>query len=1087
MADLITRTKLLPPRRRSDLFSRPRLLELLSELMNHKLIILVAPAGYGKTHALIDFAHHTDLPICWYALDPLDRDPQRFFAHVIASIAQHFPNFGAATNSALQTFADGQANLDQFITTMVNELYDTVSEDFLLVIDDYHLVAEVEEIGQFCSQFAQQANENCHLLLASRRLLALPDMALMVARGYVAGFDYEDLIFTREELQQLILQNYGQSLSDREAAELVGATEGWITGLLLSTQSKLRNIPERMRRLRAAGVNLYDYLAQQVLDQQPDSIRDFLLRSAMLEEFDGALCSAVFKADWLPPGQSWGDLIDEVLRLNLFAVYVGEEGNWVRYNRLFQTFLQKQLGKERPNEQAEILRRLAVVATAQRDWERAHSCYHRLGDAEAIADLIEVAGLPLLQNGRTLLLAEWLEGLPTKLLQARPRLLSLKGDVLGRQGDVQQALNVLNLAVSALRTEAALTHLSRTLTRRAVIHRLLGDYQASLADCDQALSLLDQNRHLNAEMLPLKAHALLSKGMSFLATGDFLLSIQCFQASLELYQSLQDRPSTAIVSMELALVYMNMGHYTQALGLFEYCLDTQRGLANLSAQAIVLNNLGVLYYLQGKYVEALTRLSEAQDCALRSAYTRVVGAALISLGDLFADLELWETARKAYKQALNLAQRIGERFLLVYVELALARLAGAVGEWRLAFEHLSTASQRVADRKSGYEWALYQLAFGRYYLEQGKAQESIVPLLEAQTSFAAGGQPSEEATTHFYLAAAWHAVGVAEQSLAHGERGLALAFALENRHALLVGLRSVKPLLQTLPLTGEQARQAKQLTSEVETFERQIPLLARQVRERAAATLADLLAETPPRLLIRALGHSEVTLDGKPITNREWQTQISRDIFFCVLAHPNGLTREEVGGLFWPDASPSEVKTRFKNSVYRLRSALSPDVILFDDEIYRFNRLFDYEYDVERFLDTVAVGDAASDPAQRIAAYTTAVQLYQGAYLPEVEGAWVWTERQHLHQIFTNTILTLAELQLEMGDYRTALQSCQRALADDSCLEEAHRLAMRIYAAMGSRAGVARQYAQCEQALHNELDVPPSPQTTELYELLMRA
>src|SRR5690606_36521897 len=162
--------------------------------------------------------------------------------------------------------------------------------------------------------FVQQSDERCHVLLASRRLLALPDMPLLVARSYVVGLDFEDLVFEPQEVQELMLQNYGQTLQDNEVAELVKATEGWITGLVLSAQSQMLNDTERMRRLRAAGVDHYDYLAQQVLTQQPADLRTFLLRTSAFDEFDAALCQAVLGEEWLPAGESWSNLIEHVLR-----------------------------------------------------------------------------------------------------------------------------------------------------------------------------------------------------------------------------------------------------------------------------------------------------------------------------------------------------------------------------------------------------------------------------------------------------------------------------------------------------------------------------------------------------------------------------------------------------------------------------------------------------------------------------------------------------------------------------------------------------------------------------------------------------
>jgi two-component SAPR family response regulator len=145
----------------------------------------------------------------------------------------------------------------------------------------------------------------------------------------------------------------------------------------------------------------------------------------------------------------------------------------------------------------------------------------------------------------------------------------------------------------------------------------------------------------------------------------------------------------------------------------------------------------------------------------------------------------------------------------------------------------------------------------------------------------------------------------------------------------------------------------------------------------------------------------------------------------------------------------------------------------------------DYEYDVEAFLEKLAQAQVATDPAEQAAAYRAAIRLYRGPYLPEVEGEWAWWERERLSQTHQEAILRLAEIHLEAGEYRLALDYCHHALAKDTCLEEAHRLAMRAYAAMGNRAAVVRQFERCQQALLNEVNVPPSPQTKTLYETLM--
>ncbi|MDQ3248081.1 MAG: tetratricopeptide repeat protein, partial [Chloroflexota bacterium] len=724
---------------------------------------------------------------------------------------------------------------------------------------------------------------------------------------------------------------------------------------------------------------LYDYLAQQVFDQQPPPIQDFLLRTALLEEFDAALCEAVFAQEWRLPSESWQALLDTLAQRNLFVLPVGEDGNALRYHHLFQEFLQKKLLEERPDEETKILQRLATVYTERQEWEKAHALYRRLDDLEAVATLIEQAGLALLNAGRTQLLATWLIDLPATFLNRHPALLSLKGEVFSRQGEVQQALILFDQAEGMLRSGTDALSLAYTLMRRAVVHRLLGNYQASIDDADLVLDFPWQNADTDQEFSVIKALALRAKGISLHASGQPSHGIDFLYQALPIFQALDDPQNSAAVSTNIAVIYMAQGHHAQALPLLQDALSTWRRLANGSAQAVVLNNLGVLFHLQGDYAQALTFLEEAHLCAERSGYTRFVGLTLTGLGDLFVDLEMWTIAQRFYRHALVVAQKINEHFLLLYLELALVKIASLTGDQEQAFERLDAVGKLMLDHKSTYEWGLYQLVRGRYYLAQGKAADAIAPLLDAQVRFSESDQPLEQASTHFLLAAAWQSVSKPQQMRDQWDMGIQIAFTLESRHPLITTLRTVKDFLRSVQAQVADDKRVKRLVTEVDAFEQALPSLSRQLRQALSPAMSALLVDLPPKLSIRALGHAEVLVDGRAIGHSEWQTQVARDLLFCLLAHPTGLTKEEVGLLFWPDASPPELKTRFKNALYRLRSALNQDTILFENEIYRFNHALDYEYDLENFLQKVTEGNRATDPALQMAAYSAAVQLYGGA------------------------------------------------------------------------------------------------------------
>ncbi len=160
-----------------------------------------------------------------------------------------------------------------------------------------------------------------------------------------------------------------------------------------------------------------------------------------------------------------------------------------------------------------------------------------------------------------------------------------------------------------------------------------------------------------------------------------------------------------------------------------------------------------------------------------------------------------------------------------------------------------------------------------------------------------------------------------------------------------------------------------QLLAAVEALQTQRPLLRREFRHQIRARFPQIAID-PPALLVRALGRAEVLVNGHPIALSDWKTRVSRDLLFCLLAHPEGLTKEQIGMHFWPDCTSDQLKTRFKNAIYRMRNALDQEVILFEDGFYQFDAALDYEYDVERFLDYIATGDAATDASAQIEAYT---------------------------------------------------------------------------------------------------------------------
>jgi len=350
----------------------------------------------------------------------------------------------------LATMSQDQEDLDPIISAIVNDVFDHISEHFVVVLDDYHFVRDSKEVEAFVNRLILDIGENCHFVISSRTLLTLPDLSLLVARSQVGGLSFEELAFMPEEIRQLLEVNYHQEADDARITELLQQTEGWITGLLLSTQLSQKDDLSRQRVARVSGIGIYEYLAQQVFDRQPQEIRDFLLRTSLLEEFDVQMCERMLYPVDPRPRAAWQQMIDRVLNDNLFVLQVGETNAFLRFHHLFRDFLQNRMRLERPEETEKIEKKLAQYLEEKREWESAYAIYARQNDTEHLVSLIYHAGPDLIAGGRLVTLSEWLDALPPETLASHPELLSLKGSTYLVRGNLKEGMDYFNQAVSRL-------------------------------------------------------------------------------------------------------------------------------------------------------------------------------------------------------------------------------------------------------------------------------------------------------------------------------------------------------------------------------------------------------------------------------------------------------------------------------------------------------------------------------------------------------------------------------------------------------------------------------------------------------------
>jgi len=571
-------TKLHVPRPRPGFVARPRLAERLDDGLAQGLVLVCAPAGYGKTTLLAEWIQRGEHPVAWLCLDPADNDPARFWRHALAALDGVCPGIGERVGPLLGPPAP--SSYQCLVTALINELASQPGGDrALLVLDDYHLI-DAGPVHESLIFLLEYRPPGLGVVLTSR---SDPPLALsrLRARGQLAELRAAELRFTPAEAAALLRQapaGPGGPLSDAAVAALAARAEGWAAGLQLAALS-LRGQPDAEGFVSAfTGSHRFilDFLAEEVLEQQSEQVRTFLLETSVLDRLSGDLCDAV-------TGRTGSQaLLEQVERAGLFLVPLDEVRGWWRYHRLFADLLRARLQQEQADRVVCLHRNAAT-------WCQEHglpddAVHHAVaaGEMTWAARLIERYFDELYYlGGEGTTLQRWLSALPDDVARSRPRLLLAQAQLTMISGQVEAMKSLLDAAERAApgaageafeptvgRAGSMLVNvLALIAIRRAFLALLRGDAENGAAFASRALAESREGEWL-----------LSSTARGFLAMAEWLRgrlaeAERAFASSTAGWQAAGQPALTAWHRVQLAQVQRALGRLDAAIQSYEQALE----------------------------------------------------------------------------------------------------------------------------------------------------------------------------------------------------------------------------------------------------------------------------------------------------------------------------------------------------------------------------------------------------------------------------------------------------------------------------------------------------------------------------------
>jgi LuxR family maltose regulon positive regulatory protein len=773
MREPLLTTKLYVPPVPSRWVSRPQLVERLTDGLRsgHKLILVSAPAGFGKTTLVSDWVRQQELSTAWLSLDRGDDDPARFWTYLIAALQSQRPGVGQKALSALES--PQPPPLETVLVTLLNELTE-LAGTMVLVLDDLHTIA-AQAVHDTLFFLIEHLPPQVHVVVLTRVDPPWP-VARLRARRQMTELRSQDLRFTQDQTAALLNDVMGLGLSDQDVGLLDARTEGWIAALhlaalateALSSMREQADVQAFVQAFSGSHRFVLDYLVEEVLDRQPGEVQQFLLRTSILDRMSPPLCDAV-------TGGSDGQVtLDRLERANLFLIPLDGERRWYRYHRLFADLLQSRLQRAEPD-LAPILHQRASLWCEQNGLQ-AEAIDHALaaGDLERAADLIEQAAEGTLMRGEVATFTRWVSALPEDLVRTHPALCLHYAWTLVWQSRSQKVIESLlrEADQGGERTAGGVTAI------RALLAGFRG--QAALAAdlSRRALEQLPENERFMRTLItwilksiqlsgPVDEDALDDVLTQSQKAGNVMLSfwVECNRAELSMRQGRLHQAAAA---------------YRRAL---EMAIDARGNRLPIAGSALVglgdlLREWGDLDAASQHLLEGIHLSEQWTEIGPMEAY---IGLARVrwAQGDLAG---AWEAIGKAQELAarydLTDLDELTVNMLRARLNVAEGNLE-AVQRWaedRDLFQYVDTPLQEGTADSFDHRMIKYELlVLARLLLAQGHfdealaVAESLAPVAEWR------GRQGVLIESYVLQALAWSAKGDLDQALSALERALSLA------------------------------------------------------------------------------------------------------------------------------------------------------------------------------------------------------------------------------------------------------------------------------------------------------------------------
>lgn len=1109
-------TKLSPPELRSSDIERVQLLNWVNRQRRPRLVVMRAPAGYGKSVLAAQLVRIWGMPTAWYRMGRDDDDSRVFAKHLVAGVCGYLPllrTIEAADNDLEEFERDPQ----RLVPLLANQFGSALLPHIAIVLENCHHVRD-QELQSLLAELIANAPRSCTFVLTSRDHIPI-DVSRYAASREAVLLGANDLRFAESEIEAM-LSKEGRAVDSGLAARICAETEGWpaLVQLMVSEENA------EDTALSGLSQTVYDYLESEVLAKVDESLCTFMRTTSILDFLTPELCDAYLEVNDSA----------ETLKLLRQAQLIVPSGSGqppsYRYLRPLRQCLLDAVGAER---------QALMVRAASCEWclgktTSAIGHFLEAGAVEEAAKAVSVVGGQLVQSGQYDLLGSWINVLPSDLVRADPWLSLWTGAIKRSQGQLDIAQVFLDHALKCFKLNGDRYGVTEARLGLAKVLKSRGEHESALEAIAMAVPRVAARKH---DLVPE-----LMVDQSFLQAlcGHMETALSSANEALKLAQLFGDHNVLVRVVAGVSQVYFLNGDCTAILRLrrhiLRHALSEGQSTAPLDSALAQKEAFALAYRTVGDLDTALDHATRSVEYKNDHGLVEALPCAYWQLGTICADLGELTRAEEALRKAIEIAEVTGGERL--YLTLSLAGLSRV-----RCFEGRLIEAQTLADQGLESAKSLNQSK----YLTAVCAVWSLIPrILAGDVETALPVATSAErhliqygarcfvALDHAILCFIFDAMGDRKRALAYAERCLTASAKSRYVQDVIALYGIYKPVLRVGLECGIEVGFVQEMLARIgkpalSLMEEMAGHPDPQIKRRAAVPLAhapnfalewntverapdgrgvsheslddldDIAASVEPGTLsyvptagdhpllsIRCFGQFRVSAGSRDMLPQEWRTAKSRDLLAYLVHRKEPVQSDEILADLWPDSDPDQSRAVLHTNLYYLRRALQTlvnkrETVVFGGGYYRLAEGC-YTTDVDRFetlLSAAQSGDGGEIASP--AFLERAIDLYTGDYLQGLDYPWVGSEQRRLRRIYLEAREKLAYYYIKIG-------SCARALPHAVALAEArplsedtHVLVMTAYARLGDLDAVKEQYKRMSRLLDDELGTAPSPQTRKLY------